>query len=1212
MTFTAPNMKANHAETLILVDKGISDIETAEGKRLNLIIGRKKAGKSTTVNYLFGKRMRRRFENGKFVVECERKEDELARIGTELRGAETVYSKAYVDKSGLALCDCPGFFDNRGPEVELAGSISIEAAVRLSENIGNLLIVIPYEDLLGEGDFTELCVTLNQLFKKDPKFAPLCENNLKSALFLITKATDEIMREGIERTVIATVNAELVELTARERLRVTIPEKNAQKESSRRRILSMMKNENTFFLNPVDNGESRTTVLDVISRRQLQPGSEVSKDLFNFNGWNSGLVEFDTYLTDQSGEVSKMIADYLAMRNSTAENETRLIDLGQQVRAQTTADFREMLGQGRRDMNAIGAELRDIARRIDEIDIERDYLARPNLDRYKYDDVHEPRDGWWSTRFGWTSRTFEFSENSNDVTYDDVIENPCGNNFSDRLDDRRHGHYRTTYKSGYGEVGNASVEIQVARNRIPQNRHRLERIAIDRDVLVRREAALNQRRDQLRMNENEYKEVLSDNITDERRNELIKKYLAEKKSENEQKMKELVAIIPKQQKELVEQKKRFDKKFHERALRLRRVLSFMTRKSSDVKSKAIALKELETLSESLTKFERQISEMDPNRDGMGDLPFSHPSDFSSVRSIDLSRWYTDNDMRRLLDHYVGNARNVNILTSIDAMQSGGYTLAENLRQAQLVEKLQASFLGTYLFDTTIIPINLGNLHWVALYIRYGEDRTMPTIGYFDPFGDAMPVQVQKAISEVYPKATNVLNCPIKLQKDSNNCGPWVVAILESLVVKGGLPSECFDIEMRRNQDMQILHSDFFCGNAKNVSGNVKQSPSVQEKAPSEVKQPSLPQNQQRLLPEEIKIPDAFLCPISKLIMHDPVTNSAGQTYEREDIERWFNGHDTDPKTGIRLQSKTLYSNTILRGMIREFLESHQGLCSTDDVFIPEQLIAEVKLAIRNGDLTTLKLKVSSCRALLVREHDSLLALACQAGNPLAIAEVIRILGDNLKTLAEVTVDNGASLFQMAARANIDSALLIARALNWNSQDIEKQFWIGYKAEVKNDNLISACLVWEKEQNAPGSDTILLKIMRENSDGAQKIVAYLLNQHHAQINLNAKDSKVDSALHLAVKNDWLDIVSLLIKNGANLRVRNKDKRLPQELAVDLGNEALDEAFTQIEFEKRTERREMGQAQPIFGDGIRFSLLAQPNPVPQTEQKQSLLPSPKGPQ
>lgn len=39
--------------------------------------------------------------------------------------------------------------------------------------------------------------------------------------------------------------------------------------------------------------------------------------------------------------------------------------------------------------------------------------------------------------------------------------------------------------------------------------------------------------------------------------------------------------------------------------------------------------------------------------------------------------------------------------------------------------------------------------------------------------------------------------------------------------------------------------------------------------------------------EEVEIPQYFLCPISLMIMKDPVTTVTGITYDRESIEMWL-------------------------------------------------------------------------------------------------------------------------------------------------------------------------------------------------------------------------------------------------------------------------------------------------------------------------------------
>ena len=47
----------------------------------------------------------------------------------------------------------------------------------------------------------------------------------------------------------------------------------------------------------------------------------------------------------------------------------------------------------------------------------------------------------------------------------------------------------------------------------------------------------------------------------------------------------------------------------------------------------------------------------------------------------------------------------------------------------------------------------------------------------------------------------------------------------------------------------------------------------------------------------------------------------GFTYERRAIETWFENHDTDPETGVTLESKALIPNRRLRSLIREHQEA---------------------------------------------------------------------------------------------------------------------------------------------------------------------------------------------------------------------------------------------------------------------------------------------------
>ncbi|KAG2435903.1 hypothetical protein HXX76_007098 [Chlamydomonas incerta] len=64
---------------------------------------------------------------------------------------------------------------------------------------------------------------------------------------------------------------------------------------------------------------------------------------------------------------------------------------------------------------------------------------------------------------------------------------------------------------------------------------------------------------------------------------------------------------------------------------------------------------------------------------------------------------------------------------------------------------------------------------------------------------------------------------------------------------------------------------------------------------------------------------SLLCPITQLLMRDPVTTAAGHTYERCAIEAWFMNNNTDPTTRQLLTSKALLPSWTVKGAIEEWL-----------------------------------------------------------------------------------------------------------------------------------------------------------------------------------------------------------------------------------------------------------------------------------------------------
>lgn len=82
-------------------------------------------------------------------------------------------------------------------------------------------------------------------------------------------------------------------------------------------------------------------------------------------------------------------------------------------------------------------------------------------------------------------------------------------------------------------------------------------------------------------------------------------------------------------------------------------------------------------------------------------------------------------------------------------------------------------------------------------------------------------------------------------------------------------------------------------------------------------------------------PHSFLCPISHLLMRDPVQTADGQTYDRPGIERWLRTHNTSPKTGAELEHKRLTPNFALKGAIEEWEKENQLLVRREDLVLEE-------------------------------------------------------------------------------------------------------------------------------------------------------------------------------------------------------------------------------------------------------------------------------------
>ena len=65
-------------------------------------------------------------------------------------------------------------------------------------------------------------------------------------------------------------------------------------------------------------------------------------------------------------------------------------------------------------------------------------------------------------------------------------------------------------------------------------------------------------------------------------------------------------------------------------------------------------------------------------------------------------------------------------------------------------------------------------------------------------------------------------------------------------------------------------------------------------------------------------PNEYLCPITMMLMKEPVLLSDGFTYEKSAIENWLKGHNKSPMTNGVLESTVLTPNRQLKKLIDDF------------------------------------------------------------------------------------------------------------------------------------------------------------------------------------------------------------------------------------------------------------------------------------------------------
>ncbi|CAA0824499.1 U-box domain-containing protein 11 [Striga hermonthica] len=178
-------------------------------------------------------------------------------------------------------------------------------------------------------------------------------------------------------------------------------------------------------------------------------------------------------------------------------------------------------------------------------------------------------------------------------------------------------------------------------------------------------------------------------------------------------------------------------------------------------------------------------------------------------------------------------------------------------------------------------------------------------------------------------------------------------------------------------------------------------------------------------PDNLVIPDDFLCPISLELMRDPVIVATGQTYERSYIQRWIDcGNRTCPKTQQKLHHLTLTPNYVLRSLISQWCLKHKVLHPTppdphtDDLFSIFQTLVH---RISSSSPEECRKALSEIRSFSKTNTDNRILLA-EAG---AIPILVNLLSSDNSQIQENAV---TCILNLSIYENNKRLIMLANAI----------------------------------------------------------------------------------------------------------------------------------------------------------------------------------------
>lgn len=475
----------NNHQMIALINEAMPKIEPAESEDIILVTGNTGAGKSTLINYLLGCEMEEEKIKGRRGSRAVPKDPkkEFAKIGHG-KESETFYPAVYKRNDGFVFCDCPGFQDTRIKDIEILTYINMQLTVEAAKGIRSMVVVIDIDSFTsGRGnEIRKLVEILGTLLKKPGQHLS------DSILFAITKADDDITIDGIIDEVdelIKSCNSNLATLSSEKENNI----EEISKIQSMLALLNLMKDkkDNIIIVNVFDKFENQKKILEKLN--QLKP---IDKTTFDFNRFSNSRVKFNHVVDgvtketiediEKASTLSKLISDCNAEISNTRKmiliKNKKMGNLKSEIRLSAVEKQREIdkfkneIKEYEDSISYAGEKIGKLEKRRREVESNLAELDIEDLEEY-WEDSSETLDkptGFFQTLASfftfWTKKAFVY----NDVPFNYMQDNCSSGGFTDTVDRRHQGYYKTMYTSGFLSPGNAKIAIFLPKREIPSNK----------------------------------------------------------------------------------------------------------------------------------------------------------------------------------------------------------------------------------------------------------------------------------------------------------------------------------------------------------------------------------------------------------------------------------------------------------------------------------------------------------------------------------------------------------------------------------------------------------------------------------------------------------------------------------------------------------------------------------------------------------------------